>query len=145
MLNLTQWHLGQVFKSGLSKFFKGCLPQNLLSPLLNTFFHLTVCYYDVTYVFQSESTLYSWLNIKDLLARNRHDIWSLSDSNEIRTYNHWVVNQHSTTGLVWLNGWVFVYELCGCGFESRCCHFNGICILVGELDDKTSCKLLFIS
>ena len=26
----------KIFKSGLSKFFKGCLPQNLLSPLLNT-------------------------------------------------------------------------------------------------------------
>ena len=26
----------KVFKSGLSKLFKGCLPQNLLSPLLNT-------------------------------------------------------------------------------------------------------------
>ena len=26
----------KVLKSGLSKFFKGCLPQNLLSPLLNT-------------------------------------------------------------------------------------------------------------
>ena len=25
---------------------------------------------------------------------------------------------------VWLNGWVFIYELSGCGFESRCCHFN---------------------
>ena len=25
----------KVFKSGLSKFFKGCLPQNLISPLLN--------------------------------------------------------------------------------------------------------------
>ena len=24
---------------------------------------------------------------------------------------------------VWLNGWVFVYELSGCGFESRCSHF----------------------
>ena len=24
---------------------------------------------------------------------------------------------------VWLNGWVFVYELSGCGFESRCCHY----------------------
>ena len=23
---------------------------------------------------------------------------------------------------VWLNGQVFVYELSGCGFESRCCH-----------------------
>ena len=25
---------------------------------------------------------------------------------------------------VWLNGWVFVYELSGCGFKSRCCHLN---------------------
>ena len=25
---------------------------------------------------------------------------------------------------VWLNCWVFVYELSGCGFESRCCHLN---------------------
>ena len=24
---------------------------------------------------------------------------------------------------VWLNGWVFVYELSGCGFESRWCHY----------------------
>ena len=28
----------QVFKTGLSKFFKGCLPQTLPSPLLNTLF-----------------------------------------------------------------------------------------------------------
>ena len=32
----SQYIWGKVFKSGLSKFFKGCLPQNLLSPLLNT-------------------------------------------------------------------------------------------------------------
>ena len=30
----------KVFKSGLSKFFKSCLPQNLLSPLLNALSHL---------------------------------------------------------------------------------------------------------
>ena len=24
---------------------------------------------------------------------------------------------------VWLNGWVFIYELSGYGFKSRCCHF----------------------
>ena len=35
---------------------------------------LTVCYYHVTYAFQSESALYSCLNVKELLARNRHDI-----------------------------------------------------------------------
>ena len=24
----------------------------------------------------------------------------------------------------WLNGWVFVYKLNGCGLESGCCHSN---------------------
>ena len=30
----------------------------------------------------------------------------------------------STSWPVWLNGWVFVYELSVCGFESRCSHLN---------------------
>ena len=34
--------------------------------------HLTVCSYHVTYAFQSDSTLYSCLNVKELLARSRH-------------------------------------------------------------------------
>ena len=45
--------------------------------------HLTVCYCHVTYAFHSDSTLYSYLNVKELLARNRRHIWSLSESNEI--------------------------------------------------------------
>ena len=40
--------------------------------------------------FWSESTLYSFLNVKELYGRNRRDIWSLSDSNRIRTHNHLV-------------------------------------------------------
>ena len=35
---------------------------------------MVVCYYHVTYAFQSESALYSCLNVKKLLARNRHEI-----------------------------------------------------------------------
>ena len=35
---------------------------------------LTVCFYHVTYAFQSESTLYSCLNVKELLARSRREI-----------------------------------------------------------------------
>ena len=35
---------------------------------------MTVCSYHVTYAFQSESTLYSCLNVKELLARNRREI-----------------------------------------------------------------------
>ena len=34
----------------------------------------TVCYYHVTYAFQSESTLYSCLNVKERLARSRREI-----------------------------------------------------------------------
>ena len=36
----------------------------------------------------------------------------------------WIRNLLSTNWLVWLNGWVFVYKLSGCGFESCCCHLN---------------------
>ena len=51
---------------------------------------MTACYY-VTYASQSESTLYSSLKVKELLARNRRDIWNIwSDSNWIRTHNHLV-------------------------------------------------------
>ena len=51
---------------------------------------LTVCYYHVMYAFQSESTLYSSLNVKELLARYRRDIWSLNDSIGIQTHKHLV-------------------------------------------------------
>ena len=36
--NVFRW--SKVFKSGLGKFFKGYLPQNLLSPLLNSLSHM---------------------------------------------------------------------------------------------------------
>ena len=51
---------------------------------------MTACYYHVTYLFKSESTPYCCLNMKELFARNRRHISSLSDCNGIRTYNHLV-------------------------------------------------------
>ena len=42
-------------------------------------FSLTVCSCHVMYTFQSEPTLYSCLNVKELLAQNRWKIWILSD------------------------------------------------------------------
>ena len=42
---------------------------------------LIVCSYHVTHLFQSESTLYSCLNVKELLARSRRHVWRLSDCN----------------------------------------------------------------
>ena len=51
---------------------------------------MTLCYYHVTYVFWSESTLYSGLNLKELLVQTRRVIQSLSDCKGIRTRNHLV-------------------------------------------------------
>ena len=48
----------------------------------------------VAYAFQSQSTLYSCQNVKELRALNRCDIWNLSDSNVIGSvigsHNHLV-------------------------------------------------------
>ena len=52
--------------------------------------HLTVSFYDVTYAFQRESTLYTCLNVKELPARSWRGIGSLSDWNLIGTQKHLV-------------------------------------------------------
>ena len=55
--------------------------------------HSIVSFYHVTYEFESEFTLYSCLNVKDILARSRRHIWRLSDCNGTRTHNHLVHKQ----------------------------------------------------
>ena len=60
----------------------------------------TICSHHVTCAFQSESALYSCLNVKELLARNRRDIWSLNESNWIWSHKHLVrkrLHNHSRT------------------------------------------------
>ena len=91
---------------------------------LNILF-FSVCYCHVTYLFHSEYLLYSCLNVKELFTRNRRDIWSLSNNN----------------GTGWLNGWVFVYELSGFGFESRCCHLRFFLVLLLYLSTKINKQL----
>ena len=54
--------------------------------------YLTVCSYHITYAFQSEATLYSCLNVKELLARSRRDIWSFSDCNWTATVYKRILN-----------------------------------------------------
>ena len=49
-----------------------------------------VCSCYVTYAFQSESTPYSCLNVRELLPLSRSQICSLSDCNWTRTQNHLV-------------------------------------------------------
>ena len=74
--------------------------------------HLTVFYYRVTYVFLSESTLYICLNLKELLAQNKRDIWRLSDCNNTWTQNHLVFKRklnHLTKLTKWLSCVVSTY------------------------------------
>ena len=65
----------------------------------------TVCSCHVTYMFQSESTLYSYLNVKEHLARSRREIWRLSDCNWTRTQNH-LVRKRTLNHLVKLAKWL---------------------------------------
>ena len=53
-------------------------------------YRATVCSCHATYAFQSESTLCSCLNVKELFSRSRSEIWSLSDCYWTRTQNHLV-------------------------------------------------------
>ena len=87
-LSLCQQH-GSLNLSTSSFFL---VPSFLYTISLNKIDH-TVCYYHVTYTFRSESTRCVCLNVKELLAQSRCDIWSLSDRNGIITHNHLVRKQ----------------------------------------------------
>ena len=71
------------------------------------------------YAFQRESKIYISLNVKELLAQNRHGIWSLSDSIKIWTHNHLVRKQrfnHLARLTKWLS-WIlstFLYGSLDC-------------------------------
>ena len=86
---------------------------------------MTVSSFHVRYAFQSESTLSSCLNVKELLARNRCNIQSVIDCNGTRTHSHLVRKRtlnHLAKLAKWLNCAVSTY-LCGafdCMFWS--CH-----------------------
>ena len=82
---------------------------------------MPVCSYHVTYAFQSEYMLYICLNVKELLAGNKRDIWSLGDCNGTRVHNHLVLKRT-------LNHLAKLTEPTGCGFESRSSHLK-VCYL----------------
>ena len=64
--------LGNFIFENWSRFLNDC--ETLLEVCKINRNYITVCYYHVTYAFQSESTLYSCLNVKELLARSRREI-----------------------------------------------------------------------
>ena len=83
----------------------------------------------LTYSFHSKSTVYSCLNVKKLLARNKCEIWSLQlgTCKRVRDMTRTYSQMHRTnkysllSSIIWpvcLNGWAFVYEVNGCRFES---------------------------
>ena len=72
---------------------------------------LVCSYHAYVNAFQSKSTLCSCLNVRELLVWSRREIWSLNDSNWIRTYSHLIHKR------------MFLYEVSEYGFESSCCHF----------------------
>ena len=55
--------------------------------------YFTVCSCHVTSVFQSESTLYSCMNVKEFLARSRLEIWRWSDCYWSQTQKHLALKQ----------------------------------------------------
>ena len=55
-------------------------------------------------MFQSESTCYSCLNVKELLGQSRCEIWSLSGCNCTRIHNH-LVHKWTPNQLVKLGKW----------------------------------------
>ena len=57
----------------------------------------------VTYGFQSESTLYRCLNVKEHLAQSRRETWSLSDCNWTRAQNQLVCKQTLNHLAKWLS------------------------------------------
>ena len=87
--------------------------------------HLTVCSCHLSYAFQREFTLYSCLNVKELLAQSRREIWTLSDCNGSHTQNHLVCKRtlnHFAKRAKWLSCVVstYLYGTFDCMFLS--CH-----------------------
>ena len=82
------------------------------------------------------------LNAKDVISECH--IWRLTDSNEIRSYNHllriWTLNHLAKLANGCLNGWVFVYELSGCGVRIPLLSLGFL--YVGIWFDKTKCKFI---
>ena len=91
---------------------------------------ITLCSYHATYAFQSESTLYNCLNVKELLARNRRENWSLSDCNGTRTHNH-VVRKWTLNHLAKLAKWLRCV-VSTCMYSAFDCMFLSCQVRVSE-------------
>ena len=66
--------------------------------MLTLYKNIEIRIFEYAHEFQSESTLYICLNVKGLLARNRHDIWSLSEKAS-KSWGLGTVNANCESGL----------------------------------------------
>ena len=85
---MDQWYFEIFIKVNRTRYFSAFSTMLSIDLSQISLEHSTVCSNHVTYSFQSESTLYSCLNAKELLAQKRPEIWSLSNRNGTRTHNH---------------------------------------------------------
>ena len=112
-----------------------------ISKVFNKVWHEELVFYLYVLIIPSTrfrvNPLYSCLNVKELVARNRRDIWRLSDCNGTRTHDHLVRKRapnHLAKLAKWLNCVVntYLYVAFNCMFLS--CH-----VLVLEwISDKYS-------
>ena len=76
-------------------------------------------------------SIFAWMSRNSLLETGViSEVWVTAKGLEPTTkcsqmYCTYKYSQHSSViWLVWLNGWVFIYKLSGCGFESCCSHIS---------------------
>ena len=84
---------------------------------------LTVCSYHVTYAFQSQSTIYFCLNLKDLFAQSRHVMSRLSDWNWTWTQDH-LVDKLTLNHLAKLTKWRAVFWVLFCKVQLNGCSYH---------------------
>ena len=116
---------------------------------------MTVSSYHVNDAFQSESTLHSCLNVKELLARSRREIWSLSDCNVTRTHNDLVHKRsfnHLAKQAKWLSCVVntYLYGPFDCIFNRVTYAFESeatlhSCLIVKELFARSRREICSLS
>ena len=109
--------------------------------------HLILYSYHVTYAFQSEYELYSCLNFKELVARKRHNIWSLSDWNWTQTHNHIVCKRilnHLAKLAKWLSSIMSTYLYGAFNFMFLSCHVHrGVVVITTAKLDSSKPELEF--
>ena len=84
---------------------------------------LTLCSYHVAYAFQSESTLYILLNVREPLSSNRCDIWSLSGCIRLESTTTFFTNKQSTIWRNWPNNWAELRVLI-CSVHLTVCSYH---------------------